>query len=109
MPRTRAQERQRSMLEAGLIILLVRSMLEAGLPWGDPFTVNAYELAKELHTTHKTLMLTMARLSRRGQLVYDATPSQGTTVWLPAALREWAEVLLGWDGPEEPPELVGLA
>ena len=94
--RTRAQTRQRAALEAGIIILAVHSMLEEGVDWGEPFTLNAWELAGELNTTHRTLMRALERLSQRGQIVYDATPSRGTTLWLCAGVREWAEMLLGW-------------
>lgn len=94
--RTRAQVRQRAALEAGIIILAVHSMLEEDATWDEPFTINAYELAEELHTTHRTLMRALSRLAHRGQIVYDATPSHGTTLWLLPAVRDWAEVLLGW-------------
>lgn len=94
--RTRAQTRQRASLEAGIIILCVHSMLEQDTGWDEPFTINAYDLAAELNTTPRTLMRALARLAERGQVVYDAIPNQGTTLWLSAGLREWAEMLLGW-------------
>lgn len=95
--RTRAQTRQRAALEAGLLLLLALTRAEQMEPEeGGPLEVNAYELAEELNTTPRTLMRALDRLAGRTMLVYDATPSQGLSVWFGADALEWATFLMGF-------------